>query len=539
MTKADIIIHGGNIFPGKDISGEYDYITVKDRRIQSMGSGSQWKEFLGEHTQVIELDEDELVVPGFHDSHLHMLMAALNYNFVNLIDASSEEEAAEMVWEFSKKISDDEWVIGVNWYHMNWPGRKLPTKKTLDRYFPERPVYLTNTEVHGAWVNSKALEIIGITDDTPDPPNGEIVRDDNGEATGYLNEMAMGLAGRVAMKFPLEREMELIGKVAHTFASKGVTAVQDMRPELGYDLGQYEAFARLAQRGELNVRVHSAANLLTGIDEILEKGEKFNSDVFRICLLKQYMDGVPTTHTAMVADGYKDRPGYKGSPINDPEKMRLCAEEAHRRGLSVRIHCCGDGAVSKALDIYEGAVKKYGHTASRHAIEHVEIIQQRDIQRFRELGIIASMQPEHMVSQVERCEDNPYLDKYTEKQLESAWILRTLLDNKVRVAFGTDCPVVSIDPLINVYRAVTRKFNNGKPLDYGADQRITVAEAIHCYTLESAFAVGRDHELGTLEPGKYADMAVLDRNILKVDPEQIKETRVKYTIMNGRVTYEG
>ncbi len=143
--------------------------------------------------------------------------------------------------------------------------------------------------------------------------------------------MAMGLAGRVAMKFPFEREMELIGKVAHTFASKGVTAVQDMRPELGYDLGQYEAFARLAQKGELNVRVHSAANLLTGIDEILEKGEKFNSDVFRICLLKQYMDGVPTTHTAMVADGYKDRPGYKGSPINDPENASMRRRSPQKR----------------------------------------------------------------------------------------------------------------------------------------------------------------------------------------------------------------
>lgn len=540
MNYADTILYGCSFFAGMELPDDYDYVVLKEGRIVSIGKGEGWKEYVGSETEVIELPPDSLVVPGFHDSHLHLIMAALNYNFVDLADARSEEEAVQMVYEFSKTIPDDPWVVGLNWYHMNWENRQLPTKESLDRYFPDRPVFLTNTEVHGAWVNSKALELVGITDETPDPDYGEIFRDANGEATGYLNEMAMGLAGKYALKFTIAREKELITKVAALFASKGVTAVQDMRPELGYDLGQYEAFAQLAEENALDIRVHSAANLFDDLDQVMELQQKYNSDKFRLCLLKQYLDGVPTTHTAMVTEPYLDAPDIMGEPLNDIVKMQQQVEKAHRHGLSVKIHCCGDRAVKQALDFYEVSINKYGKTASRHAVEHVEIVRPEDVDRFKELGIIASMQPEHMVIQVDRYEENPYFDKYSEKQMETSWNFRRLLDKGVRVAFGTDCPVVGIDPLIGIYRAVTRKFNDGKP-DEGMQpsQKITVREALHCYTYNSAFGVKREHELGTLEAGKLADIAVIDKNILNCEPEEIKEAKVLLTLMNGDITYDG
>ena len=538
MYYADTILHGGAYFAGLGLAEDSDYLVIRGGRILSVGKGDGWRFYCGPSTREISLPESALVIPGVHDSHLHLIMSALNRAYVDLSQARSEEEAAGMVFEFSKTIPDDSWVIGLNWYHMNWPGRQLPSKESLDRYFPDRPVFLTNTEVHGAWVNSRALELVGITDQTPNPAHGEIMRDSQGHATGYLNEMAMGLAGRHALKFNIQKEKELVFDVLQDFASKGITSVQDMRPELGYDLGQYETFYQMASEKCLNVRVHSAASLFDDIEEVIAAGKKYNSSVFQICLLKQYMDGVPTTHTAMIMDPYLDQPDYRGEPVNDPQLLKKQIEIAHQHGISVKIHCCGDRAVSMVLDFYESAIRKYGRTRSRHAIEHVEIIQPEDVKRFEKLGIIASMQPEHMVVQVDNYEDNPYFEKYSQKQLSTSWNFRTLLDRNITVSFGSDCPVVDVNPLMGIYRAVTRKFNNGKPESgMQPDQKISVREALHCYTRNSAFGVRREHELGTLEAGKYADIAVLDTNLLQCDPEEIKNAQVLLTIMNGKITH--
>lgn len=538
MNYADTILHGGSYFAGLGLAEDSDYLAIKGSRILSVGKGDGWKSYCGPATREIALPQNALVVPGFHDSHLHLIMSALNRAYVDLIQARSEAEAAKMVYDFSKTIPDDPWVIGLNWYHMNWPGRRLPSKESLDRYFPDRPVFLTNTEVHGAWVNSRALELVGITDQTPDPAHGEIMRDSQGHATGYLNEMAMGLVGRYALKFDRKKEISLVSDILRDFSSKGITSVQDMRPELGYDLGQYETFYQMASEDQLNVRIHSAANLLDDIEEVIAAGEKYNSDTFQICLLKQYMDGVPTTHTAMITEPYQDRPDYCGEPVSDPQLLREQIEIAHQHGMSVKIHCCGDRAVSTILDFYEDAIRKYGRTRSRHAIEHIEILQPEDVNRFENLGIIASMQPEHMVIQVDNYEDNPYFEKYSDKQLSTSWNFRALLDRNITLSFGSDCPVVDVNPLTGIYRAVTRKFNNGKPENgMQPEQKISMREAIHCYTRNPALGVRREHELGTLEAGKYADIAVLDTNLLLCDPEEIRNAQVLLTMMNGKITH--
>lgn len=536
---ADIIIQGASFFPGLNLPEDYDYIALKDSRILSMGKGQCWKQYCGPETQVLEFTKEQLVVPGFHDSHLHLLMSALNYHYVDLFDVRSEKEAAELVAEFAKSHPDDEWIIGLNWYHMDWDRKELPTKKSLDRHLPDRPVFLINTEVHGAWVNSKALEVCGIDDSTPDPESGEIVRDEKGEATGYLNETAMSLCAVVALTFDIPKEKELIGLALEQYASFGVTSVQDLRPELGYDLGQYETYYQMAREGKLKARVHSAANLMDPIDEVIVQRERYNGDLFQIALLKQYMDGVPTTHTAMNLEPYVDAPNLQVKPLGDIRKMKEQIEKAHRNGLSVKVHCCGDGAVRQTLDLYENAIEKYGETASRHAVEHLEIIHADDIERMAKYHIIASMQPEHMVIQVDRWVDNPYLDKYSPAQLETTWCFRTLLDKGITLAFGSDCPVVSVNPLMGIYRAVTRLFNDGNPKGgMNPEQKISVREALHCYTYHSAYGIHREHELGTLEPGKLADLAVLDHNILETDPSAIPKTQVLMTVMNGKITYQ-
>lgn len=539
MNYADKIIRGASFFLGKDLPLDNEYLAIARGKIIGVGNDSNWQDYVQENTEIIELTKEDLVVPGFHDSHLHLIMAALNQNYVDLGSATSEDEAALMVRDFALTIPEEKWVIGLNWYHMSWKERKLPTAKSLDKYIPDRPVFLMNTEVHGAWANSMGLQLAGINRDTKNPEYGEIFKFENGEPSGYLNEKAMGLIGKIALKFDIEREQNLVRGILKKLSSYGITSVQDMTPELGYVLGQYETFHGLHKKGELTVRVHGADDLLGDLEGFMKAKETYFSENYRLCLLKQYLDGVPTTYTAMVVDGYSDRSGEHGAPINDLKKMQEAVYFAHKNGVSVRLHCCGDGAVRAALDFYENATKRYGDTGARHAIEHAEIIHPKDFPRFKELNVLASMQPEHMVSQIDKFEENPYLVCYNEAQMKTSWNINSLLEDGVVVAFGSDCPVVDANPITGIYRAVNRVFNDGLPVGgYNPSEKVSVIEALHCFTYNGAYAVKRENELGSLEVGKYADIAVLNKNILEINPLDIRQAKVVMTFMNGELVYK-
>lgn len=536
MSDADLILVGASFFKGKGLSQDTDYIVSKANRIVATGMGDSWKEYSGDNTKVIQLNKEQLVLPGFHDSHLHIIMSGMHEKYVDLGLAKDEEDAAIMVKKFADTIPEEEWVIGLNWYYLSWGKKILPTAASLDKYLPDRPVCLINTEVHGAWVNSKALEVIGINKDTQNPPCGEIYRSDNGVPTGYLSEAAMGFATSVALNFEPNLEKEIIRAFMKRANRVGITSVQDMRPELGIDLGKYETFHELDEDDELTVRIHAAANLFDEIPNVLDAQSKYNSELFQIALLKQYIDGVSTNYTALVIDGYLNCRDKHGIALSDLERVKNCIEKAHKHGLSVRLHSCGDGAVRQSLDFYGNAHGKYGKTGSRHGIEHAEIIKPEDLSRFQELSIIAAMQPEHINLSFEEFSQQP---KYDDKQLTYGWAIKTLSDLGTIVAFGSDSPVVDLNPCLGLHRAVNRSDNNEKP-DGGwkPEEKISVEEAIHAYTYNSAFAVKREHEMGTLVEGKYADMVVLDRNLFTINPKFIKDAKVLMTIMNGKIVYQ-
>jgi predicted amidohydrolase YtcJ len=536
MSDANLVLVGASFFLGKGLPQDMDYIVIKSDRIVDMGMDDSWKVHLGDNTKVIQLNKEQLVLPGFHDSHLHIIMSGMYEKYVDLGGAEDEEDAARMVKEFADTIPEEEWVIGLNWYYLAWKKKILPTAASIDRYLPDRPVCLINTEVHGAWVNSKALKVIGINKDSLNPPCGEIFRDDNGLPTGYLSEAAMGLVTSVALNFVPSLEKEIIRAFMKRANSVGITSVQDMRPELGIDLGKYETFHDLDENGELTVRIHGAANLFDDIQSVLDAQNKYNSRFFQIALLKQYIDGVSTNYTALVIDGYLNSPDQHGAALSDFKHVGKCIEKAQEHGLSVRLHSCGDGAVRQSLDFYENAHRKYGNAGSRHGIEHAEIIKPEDINRFQELGVIAAMQPEHINLSFEEFSQQP---KYDDKQLTFGWAIKTLSDLGTTVAFGSDSPVVDLNPCLGLHRAVNRSDNNDKP-DGGwkPEEKISIEQAIHAYTYNSAFAVKREHEIGTLEEGKYADIVVLDRNLLTINPKFIKDARVLMTIMNGKIVYQ-
>ncbi len=534
----DVLIVSNSIFDSIEQKPFKGYVAIKDNKILKVGKGEDYSHLCHEKTVIKEYDNQTVMV-GFHDSHTHLLMAGMFKTYVNLADARSEEEAAAMVQKAAEKNPNKEgWVIGFSWYHVFWDNKQLPKKETLDRYFPDRPVCLINAEAHGAWVNSKALEIAGITDETPDPMGGEIQRDEKGEATGFLYESATGLVGKYAFTFSKEEERNIINSFLKGAAEYGITSVNDVQPYFHGNMGDLSVYSEMDKKGELTVRVHAAPDLLGNLDEVESWREKYTSDKLKVDMLKQFLDGVCTTHTALVLEEYADAPGNTGIALTDNQAIKEAIPEAHSRGFSVKLHSCGDQSARMALDFYENAIQIHGKNQCRHAIEHIEMLSEEDLPRFRELGIIPSVQPEHLAL-TQKFDENPYPVVLGKERANKTWPNKSLYDTAGVLAIGSDCPVVDNNPFLEVYRGVTRLHNDGEPKGgWNPKERLSLYEVLRSYTYGSAYGVRREQELGSLEAGKFADIVVLDRDLFQVTMDEVKETKVVLTIMDGKVVFE-
>lgn len=536
--KADLIITSNAIFDSVEEVPYGGYVAIKDEKIIEVGRGKA-PDLLKDKKTVEKNYQDKLVMAGFHDSHAHLIMAGMYSSYVNLLNARSEEEAAMMV----KKAADanpkkEGWVIGFSWYHVFWDNKEFPTTASLDKHFPDRPVCLINAEAHGAWVNSKALEIAGITRDTPDPFGGEIKRDENGDATGFLYESATGIVGKHAFVFSEEEEMEIINEFLKGAGEYGITSVNDVMPYFHGNMGNIKTYSEIDKNGDLTVRIHAAPDLIGDLDEVEEWQKKYTSDNLKIDMVKQFLDGVSTTHTALVLEEYADDPGNMGISLTDTDAIKKAIPEAHRRGLSIKLHSCGDKSARMALDYYENAIKLHGKNKCRHAIEHIEMLSDEDLPRFKELEIVPSVQPEH-IALTQNFDENPYPIVLGVERAGKTWPLKDLYDTVGYLAIGSDCPVVDNNPFLEIYRGVTRLHNDGKPEGgWNPTQKLTMYEMLRSYTYGSAYGVRREDELGTLEAGKFADIAVVDRNLFAVDPIEIMDAKVDLTVMNGKIVFE-
>lgn len=535
---ADMIIKGNAIFDSVSDKPFAGFVAVKGNRIAAVGKDMESiSQYAGDDTKIIDAG-DGLVMPGFHDSHTHLILAGMYKTYPNLGSARSEEEAAVMLKEYYDSQPGDGWVYGFNWYHVFWDKKELPRKETLDRYFPDRPVFLINAEAHGAWVNSLALEIAGVTADTPDPFGGEIARDENGEPTGFLYESAIEYVAAHALIFTEEQEKTFLRKYMADAAELGITGVVDVQPYFGKDLGSLDVYTGMESDGELTVRITAAANLLGDLDEALENSKKYCTEKVRAHMLKQFVDGVITTHTALLLEDYTDAPGNRGTQLSELEKIDAAVQEGHKRGLWIKIHAIGDRAIRFTIDSYEKAIKTYGANGCRHAIEHVEMVTDSDIERFGHLGLIPSVQPEH-IGLMPTWEGEEYRVNIGEERAGRTWPFRSLLESAGVLAIGSDCPVVDNNPFYAIHRGVTRLHDDGLPEGgWNPTQKLTVADILRGYTLGSAYGIGREDELGTLEEGKFADIAVIDRNLFETEPKDIRGAHVDMTIMDGKVIFE-
>ncbi|MFS0601217.1 amidohydrolase [Peribacillus frigoritolerans] len=526
---ADVIISSNTVFTGLSDQPEPASIAIKDNKIVAIGTEEEIKHCAGEHTKIYQF-KDQLIMPGFHDFHLHIMQGAVALNSVNLFAARSEDEALEMIGEFAESKPENQWVIGFTWDAGYWDTQQLPNRHSLDHILPDRPALMFHAEGHYAWVNTKALEIANITRHSENPFYGIIGKDENGEPNGILYEKAMDAVIRHAFNFSKSQKNEIFSNFLAHAASLGVTAVNDLHGLKTIE--SLDVFKEFEDNGKLTTRIHLWPALNGNLGHSKQLRETYQSDKLRVSGLKQFIDGVITARTAYLLEPYADKPETRGETSFPPETIKKWVVAADKEGFSIRFHAIGDGAIRLALDAYEEAQKTNGKRDSRHSVEHIEVIHPDDIHRFSELGVTVSMQPDHLAMS----ERGVYTEQIGAEREKYVFSINTLQKTGAKLAFGTDFPIDILNPLLQIYRAVTRIDSSGKTV-WHPHECITLAEALKAYTSGPAYGTFREQELGTLEAGKLADIIILERNLFEVFVEEIPDIKVLLTMVDGQVVY--
>jgi predicted amidohydrolase YtcJ len=532
--KADIVLSSYAVFTGLEDSAKPGAIAIRGNRIIAVGSSEEIESYVGDNTLVYHYG-NQLIMPGFHDFHVHAMMGSLSLESVNLFEARSEKEAVEMVQRYTETKPEEDWIIGFMWDSSYWEDKRFPNRFSLDEVFPDRPVILFHAEGHYSWVNTKALEIAKINGQTQNPPNGVIEKGEDGEPTGILIEEASSLITKYAYDLPKEKKRNLFKGFLNEAARYGVTSVNNLYgTETLSTLDDFEVFREFEDMEALTVRMHLFPALDGDIEEAIKLRDKYKTNKLRVSGLKQFIDGVVTSRTAYMLEPYSDQPETYGMPARSPEEIKDWVVEADQHGFSIRFHAIGDAAIRFALDAYENAQKVNGERDARHAIEHIEVIHPEDISRFMSLKVIASMQPDHLALS----ERETYTERIGYEREKYVFVINSLINSGARLALGTDFPIDSLNPLQQIYRAVTR-IDSGGEVVWNAEERISLSEALKAYTYGSAFGTFREHELGTLEVGKLADIVVLDQNLFDITPKDIVQAKVQLTISDGKIVFNG
>jgi predicted amidohydrolase YtcJ len=548
QERATLVIRGGAIYTARKDGAVAEAIAIGGSRILAVGSRATADGYIGPGTRVIDL-HGGMALPGFIDTHTHFIWGSRSRTEVALTDAANTEEVERRLGAYARAHPEAQWILGGNWVYDTFPASG-PTKTLLDRVIPDRPVALDSFDGHSMWLNSKALALAGITRATPDiVKNGRvvgiIVRDPaTGEPTGVLKEVAQNLALAVIPKPTREKLLSLIKAGMDAANTLGVTSVINASG----DLDEMDLYDTLRLRGELTLRTTTAYSNINGTPHTFSPAElesfedsrrRYVGDWVRAGIVKFFMDGVVEGHTAALLKPYANEPQTRGRAYYPTTKYDHMLIELDRRGFAVITHAIGDGAVREALDGYEAAMRAHGPRDRRWRIEHIEVCDPSDVPRFGKLGIIASMQPYHWC-----CHDNRGDDAWARNLGRSRWRegfqWRDIADAGATMIHGSDWPVVTIDPLIGVYSAITREDFEGKPKGgWFPHQRLHLPEVLAGYTRTAAFAAFMEDRIGTLEAGKLADLTLMQHDLRKIPPPEVLHTQVVATVLGGKVIYEG
>ena len=534
---ADLIAVNARVWTVDKARPEAEALAVWRGRLLHVGTNAEVRRLASPATRVLDLG-GKRVVPGFYDSHVHMLSSGQRLSEVALKDADDEAEFGRRLRDFDRKLPPGRWMLGGNWDHDRAFKGELPTAELIDKYAPDRPVFLRRYDGHMAVVNTRALKMAGVTAATPDPPGGVISRKPGTkEPSGLLRDNAMSLVGRLVLA-PEEAEVVEAIKAALAEARKvGVTSVQDMDGSGGGTRrALFRTYQRLARSGQLTLRVGLRWPLAEW-ESLGRLGAEsgFGDDWVRVAGLKGFVDGSLGSSTAKMFEPYVNEPSSTGVYVTPPDALRRMIEGADKAGLSVAVHAIGDRANAELLDIFAGVAKTNGPRDRRFRVEHAQHLRPADYARFKELGVVPSLQPYHIIDDGRWAEG-----RIGAKRCSSSYACRSLLDAGAKVAFGSDWSVAPLNPLLGLDAAVHRRTLGGKhPDGWFPEQRIAVAEAVEAYTLTSAYAAHEEKDRGSLEAGKLADFVVLSRDIFApAQGGRIAEAEVTMTVVGGRVVYE-
>lgn len=526
------VMKSTNIYTGLSGVPLDGYVIMEDNHIKNVVPVNS--------SQVTKDDEiidygDCTIMPAFHDAHLHLIVGAICEKGGFLRSANTEEEAAKLLYDLNKDKPREKWLLGGAWDHFKWPDEKLPGKKTLDKYFPDQMVFLLNKECHGAWVNSKTLEYFNITADTPNPEFGEIFKDENGEPTGYLHEFVYtDLLKKILAEMSDDDMAGYVKAFSQKAHSLGITSVSDMQID---EICPYQVYRKMNEKGELNVRVHYAAPFTYDTKKLLEMQAEDQYERLRFSGTKDFVDGTPMGYTGLMIDSYSDREDFFGESAIDLNFLREKIIELDANNIRVRLHACGDGAVRVALDCFEEAQKVNGYKGNRHTIEHIEACSPDDIPRFAELNVIPSVQPDHLPKY--EFPKHPFHKMLGEERMRFSWPFNSLQNMGATLALGTDYSVSELTPFRGIFRAVTRLTDDNGPIGgFSPKEKLSLQDTLSAYTFGSAYANERENDLGTLTPGKLADVIVLDRNIFETPNDKLKDINVVATYFDGNLVFE-
>jgi predicted amidohydrolase YtcJ len=541
MADPELIVHNGRVFrsgrPGSRIDATATAVAIGGGRVLAIGDERRAREWAVSTTTILDAGGG-LVMPGFNDAHMHLRDGAISLGRLDLFGLTSLDAVQAAIAEYAVARPEQPWVAGRGWLYAAFPGG-MPTREQLDAVVPDRPAYFECFDGHSGWANSRALEAAGVSAETADPPDGRIVRDAAGRATGALKERAVELVDRL-VPLPDETEMpDLVERALRRAAKLGITAVQDAwgRPE---DL---RLLRPLASQGRLPIRIRLAlempdaysADFVERLDELeAVRAEEPDDARLRTGILKSFLDGVVEARTAYLLEPYP-RSDVRGDPRWEDGDLREAVATAHARGWQVELHAIGDAAVRQGLDAYD-ALGAGAAASRRHRIEHIETVHPTDLPRFAGLGVIASMQPMHALPEASQVD--VWRDNLTPEVASSGWRLRSLLDSGAALAFGSDWPVVPIDPLLEIHAAVRRQTPSGEPAGgWLPAEAVSLADALAAATWGSAFAEHAETERGHLSTGAVADLIVLDRDLLREDGGAIADSQVILTVVDGEVVH--
>jgi predicted amidohydrolase YtcJ len=526
VEPATLVVHG-QIWTADRAHPWTEAVAARGDKIVVVGSREDVAPLIGAKTEVIDAGNG-LVVPGLIDSHIHLVDGGFNLANVQLRDARTRDEFVRRIGEFAKQLPPNEWILGGDWDHTLWGG-ELPDRAWIDAVTPHNPIWISRLDGHMALANSLAMKVAGVDDKVADVEGGEIVRDAAGRPTGIFKDDAMGLIDRAVPAPSLDARLAATVRAMDYLAERGVTAVHHMG-----SWQHVETFRVAHRRGLLKTRIYAC----TPLDQWQRLAREVKTsgrgdDWLKIGGLKGFVDGSLGSHTAAFLEPFSDTPGERGLLVNTADDLESWTTAADREGLQVVVHAIGDRAIRLQLDVFERVAKLNGPRDRRFRIEHAQHIAPDDIPRFAKLGVIPSMQPYHAI------DDGRWAERAigTERS-ETTYAFRSLIDNGARPAFGSDWFVAPPTPMEGIYAAVTRRTLDGAhPDGWVPQQKISVEEALRAYTIDAAYASFSEASLGSLEPGKLADMVIVNRNLFDMPAGEVNAAPIEATIVGGKVVY--